>query len=125
MDRSRSPHKGSLREQQCLRCAHAWWPRRPTRSLRCPHCKSPYWDRPRRIGEQSADEMRTRIETGAAVATVKTKPDSPSDSLSFVAALELLKRLKTMGRSWSELAQELHRHCGVQLDKDQLKALLR
>ena len=35
-------------EHQCLRCAHRWWPRSPTRTLRCPRCKSPYWDCPRR-----------------------------------------------------------------------------
>jgi hypothetical protein len=30
-----------------------------------------------------------------------------------------------MGRSWTEMGHELHRQCGVHLDKDQLKALVR
>ena len=69
--------------------------------------------------------MKTRMTPGAAVATGSDTPASPPATLSFAAALELLKGLKAMGRSWSELGQELQRHCGIQLDKDQLKALLR
>lgn len=122
-DRSRFPYKGTLREQQCLRCDHRWWPRTPSRTLRCPRCKSPYWDRPRRTVQDVKKD--TRIETGAAVATGNDKPARPREALSFAAALELLKTLKSTGRSWSELGQELQRHSGVQLEKDQLKALLR
>ncbi len=39
---------------ECLRCGHKWTPRgkkndrASTVEVRiCPHCKSPYWDRPR------------------------------------------------------------------------------
>src|SRR6476660_1470833 len=38
-----------LRQQVCHRCGKAWWPRRPKKPARCPGCKSPYWDRPRRL----------------------------------------------------------------------------
>ena len=38
-----------LRQQVCHRCGKAWWPRRPNKPARCPGCKSPYWDRPRRL----------------------------------------------------------------------------
>jgi hypothetical protein len=32
----------------CLRCAHAWVPRKSSLPLRYPKCHSPYWNRPRR-----------------------------------------------------------------------------
>lgn len=33
----------------CERCGHEWIPRDPDEPpRRCPACKSPYWDRPRR-----------------------------------------------------------------------------
>ena len=38
-----------LRQQACHRCGKVWWPRRPNKPARCPGCKSPYWDRPRRL----------------------------------------------------------------------------
>jgi DNA-directed RNA polymerase subunit RPC12/RpoP len=33
---------------QCQRCGHQWRPRTKTPPVRCPSCKSPYWNRPRR-----------------------------------------------------------------------------
>lgn len=32
----------------CSRCSHEWVPRVPTLPKRCPQCKSPYWQRPRK-----------------------------------------------------------------------------
>jgi DNA-directed RNA polymerase subunit RPC12/RpoP len=33
---------------QCARCKYIWVPRIKTqRPVICPHCKSPYWDRPK------------------------------------------------------------------------------
>jgi hypothetical protein len=66
-----------------------------------------------------------RIQGGALVASRKEEPAGTAVPVSFAAGLELLKRLKAEGRSWAELAHELQRQCGVQLDKDQLKALIR
>jgi hypothetical protein len=122
-DRLRSSHKGTLRQQTCLRCRHAWWPRTPTRTLRCPRCKSPYWDRPRRTALEVTKVPR--IQDGAFVADRKAEPAASGAPISFATVLELLKRLKVEGRSWAELAEELERQCGVQLEKDQLKALIR
>ena len=37
---------------RCERCGHEWWPRVKTQAPRvCPNrkCKSPYWDRPRKV----------------------------------------------------------------------------
>ena len=38
----------SLTGYQCHRCYHQWRPRARVAPKRCPKCKSPYWDRPRR-----------------------------------------------------------------------------
>jgi DNA-directed RNA polymerase subunit RPC12/RpoP len=32
---------------ECYRCSHQWSPRKKKKPRVCPHCKSPYWDRPR------------------------------------------------------------------------------
>lgn len=122
-DRSRSLHKGTLREQHCLRCAHHWWPRSPSRTLRCPRCKSPYWDRPRRTAPQVRNNPR--VEQDAAIAVSTDKATGSAEPVSFAKALEILRGLKAMGRSWTDMGQELQRQCGVHLDKDQLKALVR
>lgn len=66
-----------------------------------------------------------QIQSGALVASRKEEPARTAAPVSFAAGLDLLKRLKAEGRSWAELAHELQRQCGVQLDKDQLKALIR
>jgi len=35
---------------KCLRCPHEWVPRKPDQPPRvCPSCKSPYWDKERKI----------------------------------------------------------------------------
>lgn len=50
---------------RCERCGHEWLPRQEGEPRVCPKCKSPYWDRPRKIagkghngengGEKSAE----------------------------------------------------------------------
>jgi len=37
-----------IKQLTCLRCGHTWWPNRPERPTRCPKCKTPYWDKPRK-----------------------------------------------------------------------------
>lgn len=32
---------------RCERCGHEWLPREDKPPRVCPHCKSPYWDKPR------------------------------------------------------------------------------
>jgi len=34
-----------MKKYRCKRCGHAWYPRKPEKSLLCPKCKSAYWDR--------------------------------------------------------------------------------
>lgn len=39
----------TMKGYQCERCAHQWAPRDAGYPKVCPKCKSPYWDRPRKI----------------------------------------------------------------------------
>lgn len=34
---------------RCERCGYVWIPRKQELPKVCPRCKSPYWDRPRRL----------------------------------------------------------------------------
>jgi hypothetical protein len=47
--------KVKLDGYQCERCQHTWMPRETTEGepVICPSCKSPYWNRPRKIGKKS------------------------------------------------------------------------
>lgn len=122
-DRSGALHKSTLRERQCPRCTHRWWPRSPTRTLRCPRCKSPYWDRPRRTDLLAGNNPH--VERRPVIAVSPDMVTGTAEPLSFANALEMLRGLKAKGRSWAEMGHELQRQCGVHLDKDQLKALVR
>jgi len=33
---------------ECLRCRHKWIPKNVKKPKTCPHCRSPYWDVPRK-----------------------------------------------------------------------------
>ena len=46
----------TIRQQECLRCGHSWWPRSTERPIICPNCKSPYWDRPRVVQLPQAEK---------------------------------------------------------------------
>jgi hypothetical protein len=50
-------------------------------------------------------------------------PNQQDRSLS--KALEVLKDMKAAGRTWAEMAETVKTEFGAQLDKDQLKALVR
>lgn len=34
---------------KCIRCLHKWFPRRQNLPKVCPKCKSPYWNKKRRV----------------------------------------------------------------------------
>lgn len=41
--------KITLEGYRCERCGHEWVPREKGKKPKvCPHCKSPYWDTPRK-----------------------------------------------------------------------------
>ena len=44
----------------CLRCGHKWFPRKPTLSVTCPKCRSPYWDRP--FGDKTPAEFEKQMD---------------------------------------------------------------
>lgn len=116
----------TLRQQQCLRCGHHWWPRQVSKSRRCPGCRSPYWDRPRRRDtHKSAVSPPCPVGAPAPVSLGEIKPVHSQDDCSLRAALELLRGCKTAGLSWSEMTDQVMNRFGVKLDKDQLKALVR
>ncbi len=35
-------------QRVCLKCDHAWWPRKAERPSQCPKCHSATWDKPRK-----------------------------------------------------------------------------
>jgi hypothetical protein len=49
----------------------------------------------------------------------------PGPDRSMQKALEVLKQMKASGASWAYMAERVLHDFGVQLDKDQLKALVR
>ena len=111
-----------LQQQVCCRCGKIWWPRQPGRPVRCPACKSPYWGEPRRH-KYGVDPLHEQVKEEAAVRA--DKEIRASEDRSFVKALSMLKDMKAAGRTWAEMAERVQTDFGVQLDKDQLKALVR
>ena len=45
---------------QCERCQHKWYPREEGDPRVCPKCKSPYWDRPRRLIDRDIRRINTK-----------------------------------------------------------------
>jgi Zn finger protein HypA/HybF involved in hydrogenase expression len=45
----------TIKGWKCERCKHVWVPREEDYPRVCPKCKSPYWDRPRKIEGNKAD----------------------------------------------------------------------
>ena len=131
---SGKPDSPVVQQQTCLRCANKWWPRRPQKPLRCPRCKSPYWDRPRKLKtapspvvtsfSRAALQDSLRNNLGKALGIRQPEPMGLADR-SLVKALDVLKEMKAAGRTWQEMAERVEREFGTRLDKDQLKALVR
>jgi len=124
-----------LQRQHCQRCGKAWWPRQPQKPIRCPGCKSPYWDKPRRLRSAvtPSNESVNKEALGNSLGQTLTKAfgskdaDHPGDhkDRSLAHALTVLKEMKAAGRTWQEMADRLERAFGTKLEKDQLKALVR
>lgn len=47
---------------RCERCNHEWIPKQVALPHTCPHCRSPYWDRPRQRVRRTLKE-RTGVES--------------------------------------------------------------
>ena len=50
----------TLKGYKCERCGHVWLPKEQGAPKVCPHCKSPYWDRPRRTQLDFKEKRRLR-----------------------------------------------------------------
>lgn len=37
-----------MKQLQCLRCLHKWYPRSPKKPIMCPKCKTLYWETERK-----------------------------------------------------------------------------
>jgi|ERR1700682_2457893 len=47
---------------KCERCEHEWVPREANDDPRvCPKCKSPYWNRPRKVQQMTYDEFKDKV----------------------------------------------------------------
>ena len=123
-----------LRQQVCHRCGKAWWPRRPKKPARCPGCKSPYWDRPRRLKhpimplKEPMNQMALAKSLGREMASTLGRGNGygiNTDDRSLAKALNVLKEMKAAGRTWQEMGERMEREFGASLEKDQLKALVR
>ena len=124
----------TLQRQTCQRCGKKWWPRQPTKPARCPACKSPYWDKPRRIKVTipSLKEGVSKESIARAVAQGLQKAFGTDERAgneavdrSLTKALTVLKEMKAAGKTWQEMSERMERDFGTRLDKDQLKALVR
>jgi len=53
----------TLMGYRCDRCGHEWIPRGESdqEPRVCPKCKSPYWDRPRKVTPLAYEEFRDKI----------------------------------------------------------------
>ena len=123
----------TLHRQTCQRCGKTWWPRQSAKPARCPRCKSPYWDKPRRIKGAvgplregvSKEAIRRAIAQGLHKA-FGTDADVAKDAdRSLAKALTVLKEMKAAGKTWQEMSERIEHDFGTRLDKDQLKALVR
>ena len=49
MKKGNSGHKVPILGNKCYRCTYEWRPRNIEEIPKvCPHCKNPYWDRPKK-----------------------------------------------------------------------------
>ncbi len=128
--------QNTLYARHCFRCSYTWWPRQRKSPRRCARCKSPYWNRPRRKGVQNAASMDKKLSSlacsniGSLSSTpvqslVPTPPPNPEPDRSFANALAVLRQMKTEKATWAEMAERLRQEFNVQLDKDQVKGLVR
>lgn len=42
-----------MQKHFCERCGHTWLPRIETKPVLCPKCKSPSWDKKRKLKEKN------------------------------------------------------------------------
>ena len=131
---SESETPKTLQRQTCQRCGKTWWPRQSTKPARCPACKSPYWDKQRRIKSPieplkvgvTKEAIRRAVAQGLQKAFgIDERDGKEAVDRSLAKALTVLKDMKAAGKTWQEMSERMERDFGTKLDKDQLKALVR
>ena len=131
---SESETPKTLQRQTCQRCGKTWWPRQSTKPARCPRCKTPYWDRPRRIKgalaplkEGVSKEALSRAVAEGLQKAFRNDERNGKEAVdrSLAKALTVLKDMKAAGKTWQEMSERIEHDFGTRLDKDQLKALVR
>ena len=124
----------TLQRHAFQRFGKTWWPRQSTKPARCPRCKSPYWDKPRRI-KAAVGPLKEGVSKKAIVRAVAeglkkafrtdvTGGNETADR-SLAMALTVLKDMKAAAKTWQEMSERMERDFGTKLDKAQLKALVR
>jgi len=59
-EKKKDGYKVQVLGNKCYRCGHEWRPRSiEKKATVCPGCKSPYWDKPRKISEKGGKNHRT------------------------------------------------------------------
>lgn len=76
----------------------------------------------KRRGAEAIEMVKNQLKASLGVLANDT-PNQQDRSLS--KALEVLKDMKAAGQTWAEMAETVKTEFGTQLDKDQLKALVR
>ena len=122
------PESQMLAQRTCLRCGKSWWPRSQSKPKRCPECKNPYWDQPRRQKEPPTPRtyealtkaLQEKVARKLGISVMEQRQDH-----SLAKTLAVLKAMKADGRSWQDMTERVEREFGVRLEKEQLKALVR
>lgn len=122
------PESQMLAQRTCLRRGKSWWPRSQSKPKRCPGCKNPYWDQPRREREPPTPRtyealtkaLQEKVARKLGISVMEQRQD-----LSLAKALGVLKEMKGEGRSWQDMIERVEREFGVRLGKERLKALVR
>jgi DNA-directed RNA polymerase subunit RPC12/RpoP len=50
-----------MKELECLRCSHKWFPRSNNTPILCPSCKSKYWNEVRKKKDESNKLRKGKI----------------------------------------------------------------
>lgn len=116
-----------LAQRTCLRCGKTWWPRSQSKPKRCPRCKNPYWDLPRREKQPPTPQtfealtkaLQEKVYRKLGIKVIEERQDR-----SLAKALAVLKEMKASGRTWQEMTERVEREFGAKLEKEQLKALV-
>ncbi len=88
----------TITEATCGRCGHQWELKRTDADGKllipknCPHCHSPYWNKPRKYNLAKSDEDESKPKTITTFMVV-TQPDEEEERKRREAGLEAIRRV--------------------------------